>query len=133
MTAINELFVFLGCAVVLVQSHMEGGVVAPAFVVFELVIRHEFDGVDAQTLQVVQRIQYHLVVTLAAKVTDEQFVDAQIGLHRSLESAVLPGVFWLAWLQKRTMPRSQARGIARQIGPRGGWNTAVVVGVQNQF
>ncbi len=133
MATVDKLLVLFGRAVVLVERHVEGGIVAPAFVVFELIVGHEFDGVDAQTLQIVQRIQNHLVIALAAEVTHQQFVDAQIGAIRGLEGGVLPRVFGLSRLQQGAMPCRQAGGIAGQIGPGSGGYIPIVVGVQNQL
>ena len=61
----------------LVQRHVECRVVAPAVVSIELIDRHEFDGIDSQSVQIIQRIQDGLVVPFFGEVANQQFVNHQ--------------------------------------------------------
>ncbi|CAI8171366.1 MAG: Uncharacterised protein [Cryomorphaceae bacterium] len=90
VTAVHELFELIRRTVILVYSHVERRVVAPRRVAFKLRVWHQFNGVHTQTRNVVQGINYRLVVAGSHKVANEQFVDDQLLLRRCLEVGILP-------------------------------------------
>ena len=90
---VDELLQFRFCAVCLVGRPVEGGVVAPAVVAIEFVDRHQLQGIDSQSLEVVQGVENGLVIPLFGEVSHQQFIDDQVFVFRALEGLICPAKF----------------------------------------
>ena len=77
--------------VVLVDGEVEGRVVAPRLVAVVLRDGHELDRVDAQPVEVVERVHECREAVGAEEVAEQQLVDHQVLLGRGLEAGVGPG------------------------------------------
>ena len=133
VAGVNQFLKVLRRAVVLVQSHLVAGVVAPTFVALKFVGGHELDGVDAQALQVIQGVQDGFVAPGGHKVAHQQFVNHQLLLARRRELGVFPDVSRFARVNQGGVAGGFAGGVWMGIGVVQNGNSPVVGGVQNQF
>ena len=118
-------------AVVLIGREVEIGAVAPVVVAVELVDGHQFDGVDAQALDVVERVAQGLIVVAGQEVAQVQLVNHEVGAAGALEAGGRPHVGRLVGLQHRHDARGFAHRVRLQVRVGYGRNVLVVVGVQN--
>ena len=134
VACIHEGLERLLVAVSFVQCEVKRGVVSPAIVPVEFVNGHEFDGIDAQSIEVIQCVQNRLVIAFVGEVPNKQFVDHQRRLLGSLEFIITPIKRRRSRLQHRN--RRIFREHVREgwhVGIGCFWNPLVVPRVQHQF
>ena len=132
MAGIHKFFEFFGGAVIFVQGHVVRGVVAPGNVAFKLVDRHQLDGIDTQTLEIIQGIDQTLVIMAGGKVAQEQLVDHQFFPLGALEIVNFPGISRFAGLHHRNNTRGFPGRVCRQIREGLCADETVIVWVEHQ-
>ena len=133
VAGIDQFLKMLRRAVVLVQSHLVAGVVAPTFVALKFVGGHELDGVDAQALQVIQGVQNGFVAPGGDKVAHQKLVDDQLLLAGRRELGVFPHVSRFSGMNQGGVAGGFAGGVRMRIGVVQNGNAPVVGRVQNQL
>ena len=87
---VDELLVFLPCAVGLVEGEIVVRIVAPADVAVEFLDWHKLDCCDSEILQIVHLCHSTLDVSGLGEVTEKELVDYKVVLVGNLEVVVLP-------------------------------------------
>ena len=101
---VDERLELVGRPVAFVEGEVEPDVVTPTVVAVRLGDGHELDGVDAEPVEVVQRVRERGEAPVAGEVADEELVDDELPERRGLEALVGP--------RERGRPRrEQADGV----------------------
>ena len=120
-------------AIGLVDGEVKRGIVSPTVVAIELVDRHQFECLNAQPLEVVERVLNECQRTLFRPVAHQQFVDHEVLLVRPFEISVRPCKLRLAGRQDAHRPRGFVGRIGQEIGVSRFWNPGVVPLVQDDL
>ncbi|OPZ66271.1 MAG: hypothetical protein BWY83_02925 [bacterium ADurb.Bin478] len=87
---IDKAFELRFIAIVFVRRKVKGRVIPPAVVAFEFVERHDLQSVNAQAVEISQRIGQAGKGVLVEKIAQQQFIDDQLLLGRTDERRIVP-------------------------------------------
>ena len=90
MGLIHQTLQSIRVSIRLVHCQPRPGIVSPARVAIEFTDGHEFDGIDAQPLEIVQPVDDIIEVPLGIPIPDEQLIDDEPILCRPLKSTIGP-------------------------------------------
>ena len=99
MTRIHKGFPVILGAISFVHGKVEGGVVPPTVVAVELVDRHQFKGLYAEVLKVVEGVFDELEGALLREVSHQQLIDDQVFLVWFGECFICPFECGFTWSQ----------------------------------
>ena len=101
---IDKSFQSLLCAIVLIGCKHKRGIVAPALIALKLVNGHKFNGINIQPVEVIQCVEYGIVIVHVNKITYQQLINDKIILRRFFIIGIVPVELLLGSLENTYYP-----------------------------